>query len=197
MALQLREVTRPDWDGVVVEIREEGEPLGQVFADGPDLLVEWFSPAEGAPVLEVSEVIRVLEVAAAILAPEPPGALPEPVGEDPIEILSDEFDAKATLRGAEDEGFFPTRVAAAILARCSDLGMAVVRLEGVRKSAGTTVAVPGCLAEIGEAHRGEQWPTFVAGCNVQADALLGRWARNAGLLLAIEVEDAGGEVFIL
>jgi len=57
--------------------------------------------------------------------------------------------------------------------------------------------VPGMAVDTGNAHDGEPWPVFLAGCNVQAMALLVRWAREPGLILALEVGDADGERYVL
>jgi hypothetical protein len=51
--------------------------------------------------------------------------------------------------------------------------------------------------DTGEAHDGEPWPIFLAGCNVQAMAVLERWVREPGLLIALEVGDDEGERYVL
>ncbi len=128
------------------------------------------------------------------MAGEPGTGRPE---EHPVDTLAAQFDRRAARRGPEDEGFYPYDVATGIIARCNDLGLAVVSMEGFTLHPDRIDPVGGCSADLGDAFRGEPWPTFLAGCNLQAVTLLERWPRRPSFAIAFEVQDAEGEVFVL
>jgi hypothetical protein len=117
--------------------------------------------------------------------------------EHPVDRLATEFDDKATHRGEEDEGFYPLPVAVNILRGCDALALAMVSLEGFRIEGGRPSPIAGMSVDTGKAHDGEPWPVFLAGCNIQAMALLERWGREPGLVLAMEVGDSDGERYVL
>jgi hypothetical protein len=194
--LRARETTRDDWDGVVVELVEEDRVVGVAYLDQGSVLAEFYPDEDGEPwVFDVADLQRVLDVAAGMLGVEEPGPT-TPAGEA-IDLLAAEFDATAAHRGAEDEGFYPVPAALALTMRAEELGLAVVSIEGFTIDAGEPVAVPGYGSTPGDAHRGEAWPTFRAGCNAQARGQLERWAAKGGLVVAIEIADQSGETYVL
>ena len=77
------------------------------------------------------------------------------------------------------------------------LGLAVVTLEGCRIESDFVTPVRGTSVDLGGAYAGEPWPTFLAGCNVQAMAHLERWVSEPGLVVSIEVGDDEGERYLL
>jgi len=204
--LHTRERQDPEWGRPVADLIEDDEVVGLAYEDEGDLLVEFYPDAEGEPRLyDVADLQRVLDTVASMLGTG--GAEPEPnaVGEPgtgspeehPVDALAAQFDRRAARRGPEDEGFYPYDVATGIIARCSDLGLAVVSLEGFTLHPDRTDPVGGCSADLGDAFRGDPWPTFLAGCNLQAMTLLERWPRRPSFAVAFEVQDAEGEVFVL
>ena len=202
--LHAREREDTEWGRAVADLIEDGEVVGMAYEDEGQLLVEFYPDAEGEPRLyEVPDLQRVLDVVSAMLGTggEAPEADEEgtgtAAGEHPVDILAEEFDPRASRRGPEDEGFYPLEVAAAIIIRCGDLGLAVVSLEGFTLHPDRVERVPGCSADLGSAFRGEPWGAFQAGCNLQAMALLERWPRRSGFAITFEVQDATGEVFVL
>lgn len=193
-----RESTRPEWDGPVVDLVEDGTVVGCVFLDDGDLLVEFYPDDEGDPwIYDVADLQRVLDVAAAMLDVEPPSPGAREEGVDPIDQLASEIDATAVRRGEEDEGFYPMAVGRRIVALCEALDLAVASLEGFEIRSGDLQRAAGYRAELAEAHRGEPWALFRAGCNAQAAAVLETWSRGGEVFVAAEVEDASGEVFVL
>jgi hypothetical protein len=88
-------------------------------------------------------------------------------------------------------------VAAQILAACGMLDLAVVYLEGVTVRSDGVDPVPGHKAEIGTANEGGPFALFQAECNTQAAAILERWPRRSDFAIALEVQDAEGEQFVL
>jgi hypothetical protein len=198
-ALIARESSRPDWDGPVVDLVEEDTIVGCVYVDAGDLLVEFYSDEDGEPwIYDVSDLQRVLDVAAAMLAPDEEDAAPaEPGDVDPIDQLASEIDATAARRGEEDEGFYPAAAARRAVALAEALDLAVATLEGFELRFGRLQQLPGHTVDVAAAHRGEPWALFRAGCNTQAAAVLEQWSRGRELLVAVEVEDRSGEVYVL
>lgn len=205
--LRARETSSDEWDGPVVELVEEDRAVGVVYLDGTALFAEFSPDGDGdAWAFEVHELQTVLDTAAAMLLPEGTShlleddrAAPDDTDsfEHPIDRLAAEFDELAAHRGEEDEGFYPLGIAARIIGRCETIGLAVVSVEGIRLVGGSPSAISGMSVDTGNAHAGEPWAVFIAGCNVQASALLERWAREPGLLIALEVGDSDGDRFVL
>ena len=92
---------------------------------------------------------------------------------------------------------YPLGVAVRIVRQSEALGLAVVSLEGFRLDGGDPYPIAGMSVDPGKAHDGEPWPIFLAGCNVQATAVLERWAREPKLVLALEVADSDGDRYVL
>lgn len=201
--LRAREASSGEWDGPVVELIEESRVVGLVYQDGATLFAEFTPDAEGESwAFEVADLQTALDTAAAILLPEGTSLLvDEPSVDDdaehPVDKLAEEFDELAAHRGEEDEGFFPPGVAAQIVRHCESTGLAVVSVEGFRHYGDWVDPVAGLAVDIGRAHDGEPWPVFLAGCNVQAMAVLERWAREPDLVLALEVGDSDGDRYVL
>lgn len=194
--LHARERHDPEWGGLVVDLIEEDRVVGLVYEDGGTLFAEFHPDEEGGPwVFEAADLQRALDTAAAML-----GVDAEEAGEggiDPVEAMAAEFDPAAAHRGPEDEGFYPLGVAARMLARCGDLGLAMVYLEGADLRGGELAPLAGHQADLGEANEGQPWALFRAECNTQARALLERWPRRPDFVVAVEVQDASGERFVL
>ena len=194
--LHARETTPPDWDGIVVELVEEERVVGIVYLEDGVPLAEYYPDEDGEPwVFDVADLHRVLDVAAQMLGVDEEA--PAAPGGDPVDVLAAEFDSVAIHRGAEDEGFYPVPGALAIVVRADALDLAVIKVEGFSLESGEPHPVAGLSTDVGAAQRGEAWPTFRAGCNAQARAVLERWAARGGVAVALEVEDAAGESFVL
>jgi hypothetical protein len=196
--LHAREASSAEWDQPVVELVEDGTVVGIVYVDDEVLFAEFSPDRDGdAWAFDVSDLHRALDTAARMLLPDPEPA-PAVQGDDhPVEVLAAEFDEQAVHRGEEDEGLYPPRVAARIVQVAEVVGLAVVSMEGCKLESGEVVTVPGLSVDIGDAHDGEPWPMFLAGCNVQAMALLERWTREPGVVISIEVGDDEGERYLL
>lgn len=201
--LRAREASDTEWDGPVVELVEDQRVVGIVYLDEGTLYAEFSPDEDGEPwAFEAGDLQTALDTAAAMLLPEGDRILGDAapdLGADqhPVDVLAEEFDSKAAHRGEEDEGFYPLQVAGRLVQRAEVLGLAVVSLEGCRVEGGEAVSIPGLAVDIGAAHQGEPWPTFLAGCNVQAVAVLEKWGRTPGLVLSIEVGDDDGERYLL
>lgn len=201
--LRAREGSSGEWDGPVVELVEESRVVGVVYLDGATLFTELSPDADGDPwAFEVADLQTALDSAAAMLLPEGTSllaedAIDEPDADHPVDRLATEFDDLAAHRGDEDEGFYPLGIAVRIVRQCEALGLAVVSLEGFRLDDGWPNPIAGMSVDPGKAHDGEPWPIFLAGCNVQATAVMERWAREPKLVLALEVADSDGDRYVL
>jgi hypothetical protein len=203
--LHARERQDLDWGRPVADLIEDDEVVGMAYEDEGELLVEFYPDADGEPRLYVAaDLQRVLDTVSAMLgagneeAAEGEEPSPDaPAGEHPVDVLAAEFDRRALRRGPEDEGFYPMEAAIGIINRCSELGLAVVALEGFSLHSGAEDKVAGCAANLAAAYKGEPWSGFLAGCNLQAMTLLERWPRRASFAVTFEVQDAAGEVFVL
>ena len=202
--LHAREASKDEWDGPVVELVEDSGVVGVVYLDDDVLFAEFNRDDDGdAWAFEVADLQTALDTAAAMLLPEGTSLLLESdpaQSEDaghPVDKLAAEFDELAVHRGDEDEGFYPLNVAARVVQSCESLGLAVVSVEGFKLDGGWASAVAGMSVDTGDAHAGEPWPVFMAGCNVQAIALLERWVREPNLTVALEVGDVDGDRFVL
>ncbi|MCJ7726049.1 MAG: hypothetical protein MUP76_06640 [Acidimicrobiia bacterium] len=198
--LHAKERHDPEWGGPVADLIEEDRTVGIVYQEEAGLFAEFFPDEDGNPwAFEAADLQRALDTAAAMLGPEEAPA-EVPLGHDgqhPVDALAMQFDALAIRRGPEDEGFYPLQVAAGILAACARLGLAVVYLEGVSVQADGVEPVPGHKAELGKTNAGGPFALFQAECNTQAAALLEHWPRRGDFGVAIEVQDASGEQFVL
>lgn len=216
MSMHFKETTPEGWDDPVVELWDDDEFVGQVYFDGVDVMTQIYPTPDGEPrVFEVAELLRVVELAAKVIEPDDAsdfadlrsalGVEPgdgddgKAVGDDlgPVGVLADAFDDAAAHRGEEDEGFYPRTAAAAMVGRCNDLDLAVVNLEGFDLEDGYVEPAKGYAVDIGKAHRGEPWPTFRAGCNVQAEAVLEGWPVRPTFVIAVEIQDRDGEIFVM
>ena len=198
--LHARDRRDPDLDAPVVDLIEEDRIVGVAYADDGAVYVEFYPDDEGNPwAFDTQDLQRTLDTAAAMLGADAEEQVGDPgvTGPHPVDVLALEFDALAARRGPEDEGFYPLPVAAGMLVRCGDLGLALVFLEGVTLHAESVDPLPGHKADLADINQGEPWALFQAECNTQARALLERWPRRPDLAVAIEVQDADGERFVL
>jgi len=198
--LHARDSRDPDPDNPVVDLIEEDRLVGIAYADGGAVYAEFYPDDEGNPwAFDTQDLQRTLDMAAAMLGADADEEAGDPGadGPHPVDVLALEFDALAARRGPEDEGFYPLPVAAGMLARCGDLGLALAFLEGVTLHAESVDPLPGHKADLASVNEGEPWALFQAECNTQARALLERWPRRPDFAIAMEVQDADGERFVL
>lgn len=183
----------------LVELTEEGRLVGYVYDDEGTLFAEFLPDEAGDPwAFEVDDLQRILDAARAILAPdEPEPSASVPSDEHPVDALAAEFDAQAVRRGEEDEGFYPVEAVARMFERAAALDLAVVSLEGFAVFPEYLEPLPGHSVDMGDAHAGEPWPTFKAGCHVQGIAVLEKWASREDIAVALEVCDREGDRYVL
>jgi len=201
--LRASETQPNDSEEPVVELIEEGNVVGVVYFDDGATFAEFYADEDGQPwAFDVADLQRVLDTARAMVDPEDPfileGQAPGDGGDNPVDVLAARFDAAASYRGEEDEGFYQPAVVTSIIEACNEFDLAVVSLEGLKLENERMTPVPGNSADLGAAHDGEAWPVFRAGCNVHAEALLQRWGtRDPRFVIAVEVADRDGERYVL
>jgi hypothetical protein len=211
--LRFVETDREDFDEPVVELWRADEFVGMVFWDEDSAVVQIYPAADGdVHDLATTDLIRVLDMAEQIVTPEeyrtaPPGLQ---IGEQqnssgngsdwsdehPATLaLVGEFDPTAAHRSDDGEGFFPRTVAFDFLARCSELDLAVIEMEGfdlvdgelrARSNLVLTISLPGV----------SDWSTFRATANAVAAETLTGWPERDTLVVAFVVQQPDGETFV-
>ena len=209
--LRIIESERDGFDEPVVELWRDDDFIGMVFWDGDLAVVQVYSDEDGDVFdLGATELLRVVELAEAIVTPEEMMmdnagmvVLSEESDDDddwsqehPATLaLVGEFDPQATHRNADGEGFFPRDVADVFIRRCDELDLAVVEMEGFdlegpvlkpRPNLNLTVRVPGV----------DDWSIFRPAANAMALDTLKEWPARSTLAVAFVVQQPDGEAFV-
>lgn len=213
LPLRIVETDRPEFDEPVVELWREDDFVGMVFWDGEESIVQIY-PDSGGDVhdIAVDDLLRTLDLAIRIVTPldqledgeegDYLAGFNAAAGEgswddaDPAtNALTAEFDDRVVLRTEDGEGFFNRDTALEMVARCEQLGLAVVEadafdLEGAvlipRPELGVAIAAPGGL----------DWGVRRAAANAQIVAALQAWPSRPSLVAAFVIQQSDGETFI-
>jgi len=220
--LRIVETERKDFDQPVVELWRDDEFVGMVFWDEDTPIVQIYADDDGdVKDLDVRELIRVLDMAERIVSPvadvsefadlrrslglrtaepdseaadeEAPGGWDD---EHPATLaLVDEFDPQAVHRTEDGEGFFPRSVANALIARCNELDLAVIEMEGFDLEEGELVTRQD--HEMAGLARGQtSWRVFRPAANARAGDTLAGWPDRPTLVVAFVVQLPDGETFV-
>lgn len=205
--ITLVETERDDFEGPVVELWRGGSFVGMVFFDGSSTIVQIYPDGDDdVHDLEVGELQVVLDTAVRIVDPS---ALDEDLaelreaakpdeweGEHPAtaELLA-EFDDRAIHRTDDGEGFFKRRTASSFIARCEELDLAVVEMEGfdlvdgeLRPDAGMELAVtPQSMMT---------WSEFRTYANATAASKLADWPEREDLVIAFVFQQPDTEIIV-
>jgi hypothetical protein len=205
--ITLIETDREDFDGPVVELWREDSFVGMVFFDGTSPIVQIYPDGDDdVHDLEIAELQVVLDTAVRIVDP---AALDEDLaelreaaksvgwdGEHPAtaELLA-EFDSKAVHRTEDGEGFFKRAVASSFIARCEELDLAVVEMEGfdlvggeLHPDAGMELAVtPQSMMT---------WSEFRTFANATSASKLAEWPDNDALVIAFVFQQPDTEIIV-
>jgi hypothetical protein len=210
--LRIVESEREGFDEPVVELWRDDDFIGMVFWDGELAVVQVYADEDGDVFdLGARELLRVLELAEAIVTPEELmlddggmivlGDESADDGDDwshehPATLaLVGEFDPLAVHRNADGEGFFPHDVALDFIRRCDELDLSVVEMEGFdlegvvlkpRPNLNLTVRVPGV----------DDWSIFRPTANATALDTLRNWPERPTLVIAFVVQQPDGEAFV-
>ncbi len=214
--LRIVEKDHPDFAEPIIEIWREDEFVGYVFWDEDVPVVQVYPDGRGEPYdLDVGDLVRVLDMAQQIVTPdllrdEPElatlsdrlsreaGTATETWEDEDHRIveLSGEFDAKAVHRDADGEGFFTREDAEALIARCEQLGLAVVEMEGLDWDGAKLVPRPD-LHLVVHAEPDATWEVFRPQANATVAARLRDWPRRQTLVLSFVIQLPDGDTRIL
>ena len=215
--LRVVESDRDDFDEPVVELWRENEFVGMVFWDEEVAVLQVYPDADGDVFdLDLTDVFRVLGIAEAIVTPEEYRTTADDLGapeftsggdaddgpddgwqkEQPATVaLVGEFDPQAKTRSESGEGFFGRQVAFDFIARCNELDLAAVEMEGFdfdgsvlkpRPTLVLAVALPGM----------NDWSVFRPAANALAQDTLSDWPARSSLVVAFVVQQPDGETFV-
>ena len=200
------ETDREDFEGPVCELWREDAFVGMVFFDGTSPIVQIYPDGDDVHDLDVAELQVILDMAVRIVDP---AALDEDLaelreaasggewdGEHPAtaELLA-EFDAKAVHRTDDGEGFFRKDVAMSFIAKCEELDLAVVEMEGfdlldgeLRPDAGMELAVtPQSMMS---------WSEFRTYANATASTRLSEWPDTDVLVIAFVFQQPDTNIIV-
>ena len=201
--LRLVEKDHESFDEPIVELWRDDEFVGYVFWDDDTPIVQVFADAEGDPFdLDLRDLQRILELADQIVSPDmftedelndlrsrvQAADAGEP-DDDVVEMLTEEFDDRAVYRNPDGEGYYPRAAAEAMIARCDELDIAVVEMEGFDYENNTLMPRPN-LNLLVRGAPGDLWDVF------RRDAL-GEWPSRSSLVLAFVVQLSNGESIVL
>jgi hypothetical protein len=212
LPLRIVETDRPEFDEPVVELWREDDFVGMVFWDGEETIVQIYPDDDGDVYdIEVGDLMAVLDTAIRIVTPAdrfeedeeeylrsynaeaPEGAWDEDSEE--TNALTAEFDERVTYRTDDGEGFYDRETALELVARCEELGLAVVEMDGFDLQGSQLIHHP----ELGmyvNAPAGIDWSTRAAAANAQTRDALDAWPANPSLVAAFVIQQADGESFI-
>lgn len=212
LPLRIVETDRSDFEQPVVELWREDEFVGMVFWDGEEAIVQIFPDNAGDVYdIAVEDIFRVLELATQIVMPEEQleaqgdellaainAAAPEGSwdDEDPFtRTLTEEFDDQVVYRAEDGEGFYDRATALALIARCDELGLAVVTMDGFDLEGAVLIPRPELSVAIA-APAGLDWGVRVAAANAQIRDALAGWDSRSTLVAAFVIQQSDGETFV-
>jgi hypothetical protein len=213
--LRIVESGREGFDEPVVEIWRDDDFVGMVFWDDDVAVAQVYPDRDGDVYdLDLGDLFRVLGLAEAIVTPEEFraedaefggiefGVDPSEPGDDgwqdehPATIaLVTEFDPQAVHRSADGEGFFGRQVAFDFIARCNELDLAVVEMEGFdfdgvvlkpRPQLVLAVSLPGM----------DNWSVFRPAANALVQDTLSDWPARSSVVVAFVVQQPDGDTFV-
>jgi hypothetical protein len=204
------ETDREGFDTPVVELWRDDEFVGMVFWDGETSIAQIYPDDDGdVKDLDIEDLFRALEFANQIVTPEEyrSGDFDElraaiaggdEGGEGAYEYsnpgvvaLLGEFDERVAYRNEDGEGYFPRPTAKEFVARCDELDLAVVEMEGFDLDLGELTPRPNLtfLARSLE----ETWESFRPNANRAAAARLAEWPGRETLVVAFVIQLEDGE----
>lgn len=207
------ETDREGFETPVVELWRDDEFVGMVFWDGETSILQIYPDDDGdVKDVEVNDLFRILEFANQIVTPEEfrsgegfdelrASLAAESGGDDEYEYsnpgvvtLLGEFDDLVAYRNDDGEGFFPKDVAQRFVARCDELDLAVVEMEGFDLDIDQLTARPN-LTFIARSLE-DDWETFRPSANETAAARLREWPTRDSMVVAFVVQLEDGESIV-
>ena len=207
LPIVLVETDRDDFDTPVVELWRGDSFVGMVFYDGTDSIVQIYPASEGdVHDLDVNELQTLLDTAVRIVDPDAVDGELEALhdatatedwgSEHPAtaELLG-EFDQLAVHRTEDGEGFFDRAVAHLFIAKCEELGLAVVEMEGFERVSGELTAIPALdLAVTPQSVM--SWQEFRTYANATASTTLSSWPDRESIAIAFVFQQPDAEIIV-
>lgn len=209
LPIQLAETERDDFDGPIVELWRGDAFIGMIFWDGNAPIVQIYPDGDGeVHNLDVNELQRLLDTALQMVDPEAfdddltelreaAAVANSPTAQDhpaTTELLED-FDDQSVYRTDDGEGFFPKKVAEAFIAKCEELDLAVVEMEGFDLEGGTLVPRPKLDLQV-KPQAIMAWPEFRTYANATAADTLRAWPSRSSIVIAFVFQQPDTETIV-
>lgn len=209
LPIRMVETEREDFDGTIVEFWRDDDFIGMVFWDGETPIVQIYPDADGdIQDLDVRELQRLLDTAVQIIDPhafdddfaELRAAVSE-ASEDADELhpatahLLEEFDDRAVHRTGDGEGFFKRGDAEAFIAKCEELDLAVVEMEGFDFDGEKLIPRPK-LDLVVTPQKMMSWPEFRTYANATSADTLRIWPSREALVVAFVIQQPDAESIV-
>ena len=110
-------------------------------------------------------------------------------------VLTEEFDDQVVYRAEDGEGFFDKETALALVARCEELGLAVVTMDGFDLEGAVLIPRPELAVAI-SSPGGLDWGVRSAAANAQIRVALEGWDNRPTLVAAFVIQQSDGETFV-
>ncbi len=207
--IRIIETERDDFEGPIVELWRDDDFIGMVFWDGESTIAQVYPDGAGDPHdLDVAEFQQLLDTALKIVDPhafdEDLTDLREAVAEAVEEsddlhpataALLGEFDDQAVYRNEDGEGFFRKEVAEEFIAKCEELDLAVIEMEGFDLVGVTLMPRPQLdLAITGKTAM--SWLEFRTYANTTVAEKLRIWPSRATLVIAFVIQQPDNESIV-
>jgi hypothetical protein len=205
--IRLIETEREDFEGPIVELWRDDDFIGMVFYDGTTPIVQIYPDPNGDVYdLDIAELQLLLDTAVRIVDPEGVdddlAELREAAqkqawgGEHPstAELLAD-YDDRVTHRTSDGEGFFDRGTAETFIAKCEELDLAVVEMDGFHYTDGQLS--PGIGLELAVTPQSMMtWSEFRSYANATAAQTLSNWPRDDTLVVAFVFQQPDSEIIV-
>ena len=206
--IRLAETERDDFDGPIVEFWREDDFVGMVFWDGESPILQIYPDGAGeVQDLDVFELQQLLDTAVRMVDPagdedfaDLKAAVAEANAGDTdihqatVDLLA-EFDPQAVFRTDDGEGFFPKNVAEAFVARCEELDLAVVEMEGLDLDGTRLLQRPNLILQV-QPQSMMTWPEFRTFANITAQDTLRVWPERDSLVVAFVFQQPDAETIV-
>ncbi|MEN8040701.1 MAG: hypothetical protein ABFR95_04270 [Actinomycetota bacterium] len=209
LPIRMVETERDDFDGTIVELWREDDFVGMVFWDGEAPIVQIYPDSDGdAQDLDVREIQQLLDTALQIIDPfafdgldELREAVAEASGDLDGEThpataaLLAEFDEKAAYRTEDGEGFFRRGDADAFIAKCEELDLGVVEMEGFDLEGASLIPRPQMNLVV-TPQTMMSWSEFRTYANATAADTLRIWPSRSTLVVAFVIQQPDNETIV-
>ena len=196
LPLRIVETDRPEFEEPVVELWRDDEFIGMVFWDGEESIVQIYPDSDGdVHDIETGDLFRVLDMAIRIVTPLDRQEVEEGDYLEAFNASVPEGEWDEVFRSEDGEGFYSRDTALELVARCEELGLAVIEADGFDLE-GAVLIPRGELGVFIDAPAGLDWNVRVAAANAQVRAALEAWPSRPSLVAAIVIQQPDGESFV-